>query len=61
MIGGNIMLSHCGASMEAALLVQYLKVVPVFEAAQTCLGKLPNRGHLTNLRLLKKHCLYLCV
>lgn len=62
MTGSNIMLSHCGASMEAALLGRYLKVVSVFEAAQTCVGKLPKRGDLPNLRLFKKiHYLFLCV
>lgn len=63
MTGSNIMLSHCGVSMEAALLGRYLKVVPVFEAAQTCVGKLPKRGDLPNLRLFKKNTLFisLCV
>lgn len=61
MIGSNIMLSHCGASMEAALLGRYLKVVPVFEAAHTCVGKLPKRGDLPNLRLLKKYTIYFSV
>lgn len=54
MTGSNIMLSHCGVSMEAALLGRYLKVVPVFEVAQTCVGKLPKRGDLPNLSLFKK-------